>query len=64
VAAFDGCELEDWEADDAGKADEGDDVDGAAVDAKERVVLSSAQNCLARFSAEGTLELQLDATQL
>ena len=44
---------------------EGDAVDGAAVDAKESVVLlSSAQNCCARFSAEGTSELQLAATQL
>lgn len=48
----------------AGEADEGNDVDGAAVDAKESVTLSIAQNCRARFSAEGTLELQLDATQV
>lgn len=63
VAALDGAE-DDREADEPDKVDEGDDVDGAAVDAKESVVLSSAQNCCARFSAEGTFELQLATTQL
>jgi len=64
-AAFCDFELEeDWEVAVAGEADEGNDVDGAAVDAKESVTLSIAQNCRARFSAEGTLELQLDATQV
>lgn len=38
-------------------------VDGAAVAEKETVTLSSAQNCLARFSAEGTFVLQLPTTQ-
>jgi hypothetical protein len=41
----------------------GDDVDGPTVDAKDRVVLSIAQNRWARASAGGTLELQLAATQ-
>jgi len=63
IAALDGVEL-DEEADEPDKVDEGDAVDGAAVDAKESVVLSSAQNCCARFSAEGTFELQLATTQL
>jgi len=63
VAALDGVE-EDCEAGEPDRVDEGDDVDGAAVDAKESVVLSSAQNCCARFSAEGTFELQLATTQL
>ena len=64
VAALDGVELdeEDGDADEPG--DEADAVEGAAVDAKESVVLSRAQNCCARFSAEGTFELQLAATQL
>lgn len=65
VAALDGVEDEEArEADEPGEMDEGDVVEGAAVDAKESVVLSSAQNCCARFSAEGTFELQLAATQL
>jgi len=66
IAALDGVELDedDPEADEPGKVDEGDAVDGAAVDAKESVVLFSAQNCCARFSAEGTFELQLATTQL
>lgn len=38
-------------------------VDGAVVTEKETVTLSTAQNCLARFSAEGTLALQLPRTQ-
>jgi len=64
-AAFCDFELEeDWEVAVVDEADEGDDVDGAAVDAKESVTLSIAQNCWARFSAEGTLEPQLDATQV
>jgi len=59
-AAFDGLELcEEEEA-----ADGDDDVDGAAVEAKESVTLSTAQNCWARFSAEDTLVLQLAATQV
>jgi len=51
-------EDEDFDAD----AEEGDDEDRAAVDAKESVTLSIAQNCWARFSAEGTFAPQLDAT--
>lgn len=43
--------------------EEGDDDDRAAVDAKESVTLSIAQNRWARFSAEGTFAPQLDATQ-
>ena len=60
-AALDGFELEDvgFVAD----GEEGDVEDGAAVDAKESVTLSIAQNRWARLSAEGTFELQLDATQ-
>ena len=57
-AALDGVELEE-DADD----EEGDEEDRAAVDAKESVTLSIAQNRWARLSAEGTFELQLDATQ-
>ena len=59
--ALDGVELEEDErfvVDDDG----GDDEDRAAVDAKESVTLSIAQNRWARFSAEGTLAPQLDAT--
>jgi hypothetical protein len=41
----------------------GDEEDRAAVDAKESVTLSIAQNRWARFSAEGTFAPQLDATQ-
>jgi len=63
IAALDGDGL-DEEADEPGEVVEGDAVDGAAVDTKESVVLSSAQNCCARFSAEGTFELQLATTQL
>jgi len=63
VAALDGVE-DDCEVGERDKVDEGADVDGAAVDAKESVALSSAQNCCARFSAEGTFELQLATTQL
>jgi hypothetical protein len=61
-AALDGFEL-DEEGFVDGEADEGNDVDGAAVDAKERVMLSIAQNRWARVSAEGTTALQLAATQ-
>src|SRR5579863_7358763 len=66
IAALDGRELDEdvCEADEPGEVDEGDDVDGAAVEAKESVVLSSAQNCCASFSAEGTFVLQLATTQL
>lgn len=47
-----------------GVVEDGDDaLDGAAVAEKETVTLSSVQNCWARFSAEGTLVLQLPATQ-
>jgi len=49
------------ELDDVG-VEEGDDEDGAAVDAKESVTLSIAQNRWARFSAVGTFVLQLDTT--
>jgi hypothetical protein len=61
-AAFDFVEL--CEVELADEEDGDDDVDGAAVEAKETVTLSSAQNCWARFSAEGTLVLQLAATQV
>jgi len=61
-AALDGFEL-DEERFVVGEVGEGDDVDGAAVDAKESVVLSIAQNRWARVSAEGTFALQLAATQ-
>jgi len=57
-AALDGVELEE-DAD----GEEGDEEDRAAVDAKESVTLSIAQNRWARFSAEGTFAPQLDATQ-
>jgi len=62
-AAFDFDEL--CEDVDVGEeADDGDvAVDGAAVMEKESVTLSTAQNCRARFSAEGTFVLQLPATQ-
>ena len=65
-AALNGCVLVDVdrELDVVGKVAEGNDEDGAVVAEKERVVLSSAQNCWARFSAEGTLALQLAETQL
>jgi len=43
---------------------EGVDVDGAAVAENVRVALSMAQNCWARFSAEGTFVPQEDATHL
>jgi lipid-binding SYLF domain-containing protein len=43
---------------------EGVDVDGAAVAENVSVTLSIAQNCWARFSAEGTFVPQEDATQL
>jgi len=59
-AALDGFEL-DEEGFVVGEV--GDDVDGAAVDAKESVVLAIAQNRWARVSAEGTFALQLAATQ-
>lgn len=64
-AAFDGVELCEEVGVVADEADgDDDDVDGAAVEAKETVTLSSTQNCWARFSAEGTLALQFAATQL
>lgn len=44
--------------------EERSDEDGPAVDEKESVVLSRAQNCLASVSAEDTLPLQLAAMQL
>jgi hypothetical protein len=56
-AALDGVALEEDDDD-----EEGDDEVRAAVDAKESVTLSIAQNRWARFSAEGTLAPQLDAT--
>ena len=56
-AALDGVELEEAAGD-----EEGDEEDRAAVDAKESVTLSIAQNRWARFSAEGTFAPQLDAT--
>jgi hypothetical protein len=61
-AELNGAELE---GDEVFVADEeeGDDEDRAAVDAKESVTLSIAQNRWARFSAEGTFAPQLDATQ-
>jgi len=64
-AALNGCVLVDvdWGVDAVAEV-EGKDVDGPTVDEKERVVLSSEQNCWASFSAEGTLALQLAATQL
>jgi len=46
------------------EVEDGEDVEGAAVDAKESVKLPTAQNCWASFSAEGTSALQLAATQL
>jgi hypothetical protein len=65
-AALNGCVLVGVvrEVDAVAEAAEGNDVDGPTVDEKERVVLASEQNCCARFSAEGTLALQLAATQL
>ncbi|KAH9051025.1 hypothetical protein EDB83DRAFT_2676708 [Lactarius deliciosus] len=64
-AAFDDAELdEDVEVVFEADGDEDEDEDGAAVEAKETVTLSSAQNCWARFSAEGTFVLQLPATQV
>ena len=45
------------------EGEEGDEEDRAAVDAKESVTLSIAQNRWARLSAEGTFAPQLDATQ-
>ena len=60
-AALDGVELdEDFVAD----GEEGDDEVNAAVDAKESVTLSIAQNRWARASAEGTFAPQLAATQV
>lgn len=61
-AALDGVEVEEDERFVVDE-DEGDDEDRAAVDAKESVTLSIAQNRWARFSAEGTFAPQLDATQ-
>ena len=61
-AALDGVELEEDKGFVAG-GEEDDDEDRAAVDAKESVTLSIAQNRWARFSAEGTFAPQLDATQ-
>jgi hypothetical protein len=58
---LDGFELDEESVID--EEEEGDDVDGAAVDAKESVVLAIAQNRWARVSAEGTSALQLAATQ-
>lgn len=58
--------MDDFELDEEGLAgveDEGDDVDGAAVDANESEVLSIAQNFWARDSAEDTSALQLPTTQ-
>src|SRR6266404_2011045 len=60
-AAFEGVEL--FEVGVTDEEDGDDDVEGAAVEAKETVTLSRAQNCCARFSAEGTFEPQLPATQ-
>jgi hypothetical protein len=67
-AAFDDLELE-AKAEDDGWLDEGEDVvavedGGAAVEEKESVVLSMAQNFCARLSAVGTLVPQLAATQV
>jgi len=61
-AALDGVELEEDKGFVADE-EEGDEEDRAAVDAKESVTLSIAQNRWARLSAEGTLPPQLDATQ-
>lgn len=61
-AALDGAELEEEDDFVAAEAEEGDDEDRAAVDAKESVTLSIAQNRWARLSAEGTLAPQLEAT--
>jgi len=61
-----GAALDDFELDEglvADVEDDDDDADGAAVDAKESEVLSIAQNCWARDSAEDTSALQLDTTQ-
>jgi hypothetical protein len=60
-AALDGVELEEDESF-VVDGEEGEDEDRAAVDAKESVTLSIAQNRWARFSAEGTFAPQLDAT--
>jgi len=62
-AALNGFELDGDDEPDRVE-DVGDDVDGAAVDAKESVVLSIAQNRWARVSAEGTFALQFAATQV
>lgn len=60
-AALDVVELcEDVEVGDVADRKE---RDGAAVAENETVTLSSAQNCWARFSDEGTFVLQLPATQ-
>lgn len=62
-AALDGFEP-DEEAEADGWLDKGADEErGAAVEEKESVVLSRVQNFWARLSAEGTLALQLAATQ-
>lgn len=64
-AAFDDDDELDEGAEVAAEADgDDDDGDGAAVEEKETVTLSSAQNCCARFSAEGTFVLQFPATQV
>jgi len=65
-AALNGWVLVDVDREvvEVGEVPEGNDVDGPAVDEKVSVVLSSAQNCWARLSAEGTLALQLATTQL
>jgi hypothetical protein len=47
---------------DVGDVEEGE-VIGAVVTENETVTLPTAQNCLARFSAEGTLALQLSKMQ-
>jgi hypothetical protein len=60
-AALDGAELEE-DDDFVADAEEGDEEDRAAVDAKESVTLSIAQKRWARLSAEGTFAPQLDAT--
>jgi hypothetical protein len=60
-AALNDVELEEDE-DFVVDGEEGDDEDRAAVDAKESVTLSIAQNRWARLSAEGTFAPQLDAT--
>ena len=72
-AAFDDFEL-DEEAEADGRLDEGEDAGvevgaveedrGAAVEEKESLMLSRAQNFWARFSAVGTFAPQLAATQV